>query len=402
MSFTRNSDYSYYTSYSHFTSSRKILVIGDSSTGKFDVMSRLVGQPFGSKSQESSYTKTRIVGDVSVTVRAEHLERFSFHTTSSLRLYRNANVAVIVYDISNRESYDNVGNWIRLVDIQCLEDTKIILIGNKSDLTHNRMVTSAEASEFARTHSRRGISFLEVSAKDGTNIEQLFSLCVPTPDAKAEATPLPLPSSEIEPLPLQSENTGKKIGMTIFSSAIGTGGAIVAGLALLGILNAWNPIGWTILGSCILVAAASCQGVVNKSFGWGAIGLLPGINLLTGIMYGVKKRYDSNTAERNASQPLMAETVAPTPSSIPSRSIILPPTTSSTGQEEKRRIATVLDPSSGVLREESVAQEPPKTCWAGLFSCCNSSPKKQPLPLPPSATPYTLDAKANTANAIFF
>lgn len=127
------------------------------------------------------------------------------------------------------------------------------------------------------------------------------------------------------------------------------------------------------------------------------MGLIPGVNLLAGLVYGAKKLYDSNTATKNESQPLLSEAVSVSaPSSVPSRSIILPPARSSLAvEDEKKGIATtVLDPQNGVLAE---VPEAPKSCWAKLFSCNHSS--SRPVP---RSTAYALDAKRNAANANLF
>lgn len=57
----------------------------------------------------------------------------------------------MVYDVSNRESFKNIPRWVEDVRANALKDTIITLVGNKSDLTENRMVTTEEAQAFAGT-----------------------------------------------------------------------------------------------------------------------------------------------------------------------------------------------------------------------------------------------------------
>ena len=80
---------------------------------------------------------------------------------------RNSSIVFIVYDISNRTSFENVQNWINFV--KNIEKTTMILCGNKIDL--NREVEIKEGKELAE---REGIKFFECSAKTNENIKNMF------------------------------------------------------------------------------------------------------------------------------------------------------------------------------------------------------------------------------------
>ena len=85
--------------------------------------------------------------------------------------YKNSVCALIVYDISSKESFNNVSTWIDDCRSQSPKTITLILVGNKCDLDEERQVTFAEGEEFAKDN---GMLFFEASAKTGHNIEQVF------------------------------------------------------------------------------------------------------------------------------------------------------------------------------------------------------------------------------------
>ena len=81
---------------------------------------------------------------------------------------RNSSIVFVVYDVSSKSSFNNVSSWISF--IKSIENTTIILCGNKIDLT-TREVQTNEGEQFAE---KEGIPFFEVSAKSNTNIKLMF------------------------------------------------------------------------------------------------------------------------------------------------------------------------------------------------------------------------------------
>ena len=80
---------------------------------------------------------------------------------------RNSSIVFIVYDVSNRSSFDNIPNWISFV--KNIEKTTMILCGNKNDL--ERSVEKKEGEELAKNE---GLLFFECSAKTNENIKNMF------------------------------------------------------------------------------------------------------------------------------------------------------------------------------------------------------------------------------------
>ncbi|KAG1464772.1 hypothetical protein G6F46_002315 [Rhizopus delemar] len=85
--------------------------------------------------------------------------------------YRGAAGALLVYDITRRETFENLSVWLEDARQHANPNTVIMLIGNKSDLEGQRQVSREEAERFAQEHD---LFFLETSAKLADNIEEAF------------------------------------------------------------------------------------------------------------------------------------------------------------------------------------------------------------------------------------
>ena len=95
-------------------------------------------------------------------------ERFRTITSS---YYRGAHGIIIVYDVTDLESFNNVRQWLHEIDRYACENVNKLLVGNKSDLASKKAVMTESAKEFADS---LGIAFLETSAKNATNVEKAF------------------------------------------------------------------------------------------------------------------------------------------------------------------------------------------------------------------------------------
>jgi Ras-related protein Rab-2A len=85
--------------------------------------------------------------------------------------YRDAAGALLVYDITRRESFNHLNRWLEEARQNGNPNMTIMLIGNKSDLEHRRAVSTKEGEAFAQEN---GLVFLETSAKSATNVEMAF------------------------------------------------------------------------------------------------------------------------------------------------------------------------------------------------------------------------------------
>ncbi|KAF1791679.1 P-loop containing nucleoside triphosphate hydrolase [Phytophthora cactorum] len=162
----------------------KVVLIGDSGVGKSNLVMRFTKNKYMPHSVQTVgfefATKTIRVGDRRLKAQiwdTAGQERFQSLTAA---YYRNAVGAMIVYDITNRSSFEHVTGWLAQVHEHSHESLVLILVGNKCDLAHlpeSREVSTLEAARFAAKHS---MEFLETSALDATNVVDAFKkLIVP-------------------------------------------------------------------------------------------------------------------------------------------------------------------------------------------------------------------------------
>lgn len=95
-------------------------------------------------------------------------ERFRTITSS---YYKGSNGVIIVYDVTNRESFNNVGKWIDDLRQYAALDVSILLVGNKNDLGSSVVVSYDEGKQLA---DRLGVKFFETSAKTCHNVREAF------------------------------------------------------------------------------------------------------------------------------------------------------------------------------------------------------------------------------------
>jgi Ras-related protein Rab-10 len=85
--------------------------------------------------------------------------------------YRGATGIMLVYDVTQARSFENINKWLRNIDDHASDDVVKMLIGNKCDMDDKRCITRARGEALAREHA---IPFLETSAKNNVNIEKAF------------------------------------------------------------------------------------------------------------------------------------------------------------------------------------------------------------------------------------
>ena len=154
----------------------KIIFLGDQAVGKSSILNRFyqdkfepdyqatIGLDFHSKNTEINGTSVRLL-----LYDTAGQEKFK----SLIPMYiRDANIILIVYDISIKESFAHTDYWVNETKELKREDAIFVLIGNKTDLEDKRAISTKDAENYA---TEKGFLFQEVSAKTGDGIEELFT-----------------------------------------------------------------------------------------------------------------------------------------------------------------------------------------------------------------------------------
>ncbi len=148
----------------------KAVIIGESNVGKTKVLCRYVDGTF----DDSAHNTVGVDVKIKVEETSNLLIKIHFYDTAGQERFRSivsknfkrTDIAVLVYDVSSRESFEKIEYWMDFAASNCPEETVFLLLGNKCDLVEHRMVTFEEATLFAETNN---LIFHEVSAKSNEN-----------------------------------------------------------------------------------------------------------------------------------------------------------------------------------------------------------------------------------------
>jgi len=153
----------------------KVVLIGDSGVGKSNLLSRFTRNEFNleSKSTIGVEFATRSITFDGKTIKAQiwdtaGQERYRAITAA---YYRGAVGALLVYDITKRQTFTNVIRWLKELRDHADSNIAIMLCGNKSDQRHLRAVPTEEGQTFAQDNN---LGFIETSALDASNVETAF------------------------------------------------------------------------------------------------------------------------------------------------------------------------------------------------------------------------------------
>lgn len=188
----------------------KLLIIGDTSVGKSSILLRFadnlfsgtyittIGVDFKIRTMEINGEKIKLqIWDTA------GQERFR---TITATYYRGTHGVIIVYDVTNGDSFINVKRWITEIENNCDYVDKV-LVGNKDDNPEKKVVNQSEAQRFADS---QGMTLYETSAKDNINIEEVFDFITKRvlQTKKEKSSKMDTPSDKIK---LGSKKTAPKM-----------------------------------------------------------------------------------------------------------------------------------------------------------------------------------------------
>ena len=157
----------------------KIIVVGDSGVGKTNLINRFASDKFDTNSKstigvEFVYKTLKINKEI---IKVEvwdtaGQERYRSITSS---YYKGANGAIIVYDITDEDSFKNVESWMNEVIKKGKQNMQFLLVGNKKDLINDRVVSEQKGIDKAK---ELNINLFEASALEKNNVNEAFNFLI--------------------------------------------------------------------------------------------------------------------------------------------------------------------------------------------------------------------------------
>lgn len=170
----------------------KVLMLGHTQAGKTSLLQRF----FEGKAPAQSLPSTmgvdfreKVITTSNATLRMQvwdtaGQEKFS---TITPMMYRGVTGVILVYDITDRYSFERVVFWMKQLQLHADPNLKKVLVGNKYDLEKNRVVSTGEGQEYAKTMDETEVAFFETSALNGRNVESVFNSIAQQVASEADA-----------------------------------------------------------------------------------------------------------------------------------------------------------------------------------------------------------------------
>ena len=156
----------------------KLIFLGDQSVGKSCILNRFMNDTFTEDYQATIGLDFQTKKKVQIDNQDIHLLLYDTSGQEKFRslipMYtRDANIILLVYDVTSKDSFLHLSDWLR--DLTNVEKEEVIfaVVGNKTDLDDRREVNSNEGENYAKEHD---FIFKEVSAKTGDGINELFDV----------------------------------------------------------------------------------------------------------------------------------------------------------------------------------------------------------------------------------
>ncbi|KAM7386917.1 hypothetical protein PAMA_009508 [Pampus argenteus] len=155
----------------------KVMLVGDSGVGKTCLLVRFKDGAFLAGSFISTVGidfRNKVLNIDGLKVKLQiwdtaGQERFRSVTHA---YYRDAHALLLLYDVTNKTSFDNIQAWLTEIHEYAQQDVVLMLLGNKADATHERVVKREDGERLAKEF---GVPFMETSARSGLNVELAFT-----------------------------------------------------------------------------------------------------------------------------------------------------------------------------------------------------------------------------------
>ena len=162
--------------YLDYDLSFKIIIIGDSGVGKTKLLSKAINKTFdigyGATVGFEFSTYNIKINDKICKLQIWDTCGQEVYKSIILNFYRNSSLAILIYSIDDKLSFEHIENWNNDIMNNCKIDTKKILVGNKIDLENKREISFDDGLEYAKKNNFD--YFFESSAFNGINVDNIF------------------------------------------------------------------------------------------------------------------------------------------------------------------------------------------------------------------------------------
>jgi len=164
---------------SDFDYTIKLLVVGDSSVGKTNFITMFIENKFNQTYMTTSgmdlKTSSIVVKNKKIRVQLWDTAGQEKYRAITKNLFLKVQGALVVYDITNDNSFTNLKTWVKSIKEECGKSMQMIIVGNKCDLDDERVIEKEKALEYAEEEK---VEYIETSSKTGENVQKAISqLC---------------------------------------------------------------------------------------------------------------------------------------------------------------------------------------------------------------------------------
>ena len=190
----------------------KLIFLGDQSVGKSSILNRFLNDTF---TEDYQATIGLDFQSKNIQIENQDIHLLLYDTAgqekfrSLIPIYtRDANIILLVYDITNRDSFNHLPDWLKDLTNINVDEVIFAIVANKIDLNSKREVTHEEGQKFADEHN---FVFQEISAKTGTGFSDLFYKNLFEKIRTKFRPSGQQPASEINDIKFNIDQEGKKV-----------------------------------------------------------------------------------------------------------------------------------------------------------------------------------------------
>ena len=155
----------------------KILIVGDSGVGKTNFILRFLNNEFNQNYMSTAGIDLKsgsiVIKNKKIRIQIWDTAGQEKYKAITKNLFLKVMGALIVYDITNENSFYNLQSWVSMVKEECGKHMQIVIVGNKSDLDSKRAISKEEALNYAKEQK---VEYIETSSKTGENIIKAITL----------------------------------------------------------------------------------------------------------------------------------------------------------------------------------------------------------------------------------